>query len=325
MSARRTRRLAFLSLLTPHCFLLFLGRVLGWIWYYLIPIRRSLVRRHIRHALDPASPAETRSIARRMFENLGMNLVELFLIDPANPQKTLGRIERRNMERFDREYAKGKGVLVLTAHFGNWDLLCCSQAMAGIPITIISKTIKPRWLNDYWMRTRRQCGVEILPDRGVRADLLKRLDGGGVVGFVIDQHAPGGFGVVVDFFGRPAYTTPGLAELALDSGAPVVPIFLVRCPGGHHRMEVGRPIPIIHGTTRHETVCKTTQAYNRALEEAVRLHPDHWLWLHRRWKVATEPGEPAFGPPNGVKRLNNSDFLLAFFRSTRYQFALELR
>jgi len=279
----------FFVRLLPLALALFIGKMLGWLWYYVIPIRKTLVKKQIKKALGKDLDASTVSgIARRMFENLGQNFIEFFLFDPAKPAEMTSLVEYKNKEILDAAVAQNKGVLVLTAHFGNWDLLCCSQALAGLPLTIISKNIKPDWLNDYWMNTRKACGVNILPDRDVKQQLLQKLNQGEVIGFVIDQHAPERFGVVVDFFDMPASTTSGFARLAIESGAPVVPVFITRRKNGKHLMEVFDPVEIVEGEDLAETIILTTYAYNKVLEDCIRRNPDHWLWLHRRWKVAEQ-------------------------------------
>ena len=290
MSARPIFRLflAFFRIL-PEPLALFLGRLLGYFWYYFVPIRRAVVQEQLRLALGTErTPDELQHIARGVFVNLTMNLVEFLRLNPEQPECILQKVSRQGMARFETAAAKGRGVLVLTAHFGNWDLLCCSQSLAGHPITILSKQIKPGWLNEYWMSTRSRCGVRILPTHHVRAELLKRLAAGQVIGFVIDQHMPEQRGIASEFFGRPASTTPGLAELSLDSGAPVVPIFIERLKNGCHRMWVEDAIEPFRDGERSECVQRLTDRYNQVLEEAVRHRPDHWLWLHRRWKIASK-------------------------------------
>ncbi len=275
----------FLLRLLPEPLALAIGKTLGLIWHDLIPIRKSLVKRQLSSALGKETSRRERARIRRgVFVNLGMNVVEFLRLDPRHPDDITGKIRREAFENYTRAHARGKGVLVLTAHFGNWDLLCCSQSLMGHPITILSKTIKPAWLNTFWMDSRKRCGIRILPATGVMDTLLEHLSCKETVGFVIDQYIPPRRGIPSEFFGIPAYTTSGLARLALESGAPVVPIFLYREKRGKHRMEVRPPVPLADGKDREECIRRTTDAYNRVLEEAVRKQPDQWLWLHRRWK-----------------------------------------
>jgi len=260
------------------------GWLLGLLWYYIIPIRKKVVLSQMKKALgDVYSPGELNRMARALFINLACNTIEFMRFDPRSPQDALKRIENTGLENHTKAAADGRGVLVLTAHFGNWDLLACAQALWGIPLTIVSKEIHPEWLNDYWMKTRTACGMEILPVRGSRSRLLAALAEGRTVGFVFDQKMNSPQALRLPFFGMDCYTTPGLAELALDSGTPIVPVFIIRLPHGCHRVEIGSPIQVSDTGDRLESLRLTTLACQHALEEMVRRHPEQWLWLHRRW------------------------------------------
>ncbi|RJO74021.1 MAG: hypothetical protein C4523_01275 [Myxococcales bacterium] len=261
-----------------------LGRWLGRLVYYFLPIRRQTVVRQLGESLgDAHSPTEIRRLARGVYEHLGMNLVEFLRLDASRPE-TLPPIRIDGLERIRKAAEQGRGVLALTAHFGNWDLLCCSQSLAGWRLAILSKTVKPAWLNNYWMTSRERFGLRILPGRGVKVDLLAHLAAGGVVGFVLDQHHRGPGAAAVEFFGKPAWTTTGLAALALDSGAPVVPVFIHREADGSHVLEVGESVETIGADSREATLAALTARYVTEVERAVRRHPEQWLWLHRRWK-----------------------------------------
>ena len=229
---------------------------------------------------------EIEAIVSGVFQNIALNVIEFLRLDPKRADEISKNIEVVGLESYEATREKGRGVLILTGHFGNWDLLCVSQAAAGRPMTIISKKLKPAWLNDDWMKTRSAYGVEILPERGVFSTLIERLHQGKTIGFVIDQHLPQKKGgILVPFFGRDAWTTPGLARLAMRSGAPVLPVFMFRMPGGKHRVEIGEEIPIVTGVDDRETEFLTTVAYNRFLEKQILRAPDQWLWLHKRWKI----------------------------------------
>jgi KDO2-lipid IV(A) lauroyltransferase len=259
------------------------GAVLGLAWHWLIPIRRRHVRESLARALG-LDRVTARRVARSVYRNLGINAVE-FLRFPLfrSPASMADFIDTRDLTKIDALLARGRGVLVLTAHFGNWELLAASQALAGYPIAVVTKTMKASRINQFWMEHRAQTGLTLLAASGSGRALIETLKRGACVGFVLDQHTPGG--VVVDFFGRPAATTPGLARLHELSRAPVVPAFLVRTSDTAHRIVVGDEIPFVRAATREATVCTMTQQYTHAIESMVRAHPEQWLWLHRRWKV----------------------------------------
>jgi KDO2-lipid IV(A) lauroyltransferase len=277
---------AFFLRKLPLSLALSLGALLGALWWWFVPIRKKLVISQLTQAFPDRSPEEIRDIARKVGASLGMNLVEFLRLDPRKPASILRQIDKENFHLFEEAAAKRKGVLVLTAHFGNWDLLVCSQSLDGHPIHIVSKQIKPEGLNRFWMESREACGVRILPDRGVRGQLLAALKDGGIVGFVLDQHAPTRLAVRTRFFDREVATSRGFAELALDSGAPIVPAFLVRNKQGRHTLHILPPVEVPGGLEREQAIARISQDCTTIIEQMISAHPEQWLWLHRRWKLS---------------------------------------
>lgn len=259
------------------------GVFLGWLAFSLLRIRRGVVLENIERSLGLQASA-ARALAARVYRHLGTGAVELLRapdMSPAGARQLMGDDGLRRMESL---VLQGKGVLVLTAHLGHWDLLACAAARAGLPLSIVTRRIKSRWLDRLWARLRESCGVRLLPDHGSAGRIISRLRKGEVVGFVLDQHQPGG--LAVPFFGRPAATSTSLARLAHATGSPVVAAFLIRQPDGGYRLEVSDPLFAAAGEEgQGKDPAQATRLYTRTLEEAVRKWPDQWLWLHRRWKI----------------------------------------
>ena len=182
-------------------------------------------------------------------------------------------------------------MLVLIAHFGNYPLLALEvPKLFGYPLSAIAKPLKNKALNELWWEMQRQAGVNGIPARNAYRASVRALRNHELVGFMIDQNRPHPQGVFVDFFGRPASTTPGLAFMSAQTQAPVVPVFMRRLPDGRHRVEalaVLEPPP----DRQPETILAHTARYTRILEDEIRLDPAQWLWLHKRWK--TRPPAPA--------------------------------
>jgi len=120
--------------------------------------------------------------------------------------------------------------------------------------------------------------------------MLRALKDNGTVGLLIDQNWNRREGVFVEFFGRPACTTDGLALLALHTGAPVIPAFMVRKPNGHYRLVIGEEVPLVDTGDRKTDAIVNTQNFTRVIEALVRQYPDQWLWVHRRWQTQPQPG-----------------------------------
>ena len=162
-----------------------------------------------------------------------------------------------------------------------------------MPLTAITRALRGR-LNQQILAARHEGGLRELPDKGSTGAALRLLRRGETLAVVVDQNMRPSRGIFVDFFGEPACTTPAAAVLALRAGAPLLAAFPVRGPDGTHLVRVEGPFAAPPGARGRSAVQALTQEVTRAVERAVREHPDHWFWVHRRWK--TRPKE-ALSPP----------------------------
>jgi Kdo2-lipid IVA lauroyltransferase/acyltransferase len=205
------------------------------------------------------------------------------------PERTrtelLGTVSTAGVEAYDRAVAAGQGAIVATAHLGNWDLAACAQALAGRKLTLLSRSLTNRGLDQYWMERRGGLGLEIVEENTRLEALAAVVRRGGTLVLLIDQATPPEQGgVPLDFLGRPAWTTRLPALLALRTGAPLFPVF-VDSAAGRHVVRVEEPVrpPEGEGTVADRALAMT-RALNARLEARVRAAPEQWLWLHRRWK-----------------------------------------
>lgn len=251
------------------------GAGLGWIWYALLPIRRSVARRNVAAALG-LPPVEVEAVVRAMYLNLGRSAAELLCLASA-----VEATEVEGEEHLRAALAGGRGVLLLSAHLGNWEVLVRAAMRTGAPTHVVTKRLHSAWAERLWRRARRG-GAKLLFERHAGRAIVRALAAGEIVAFVLDQHAPEPSALRLPFLGRPAATSTGLARLALKSGAPVVPIFTHRRPDGTHAIRIG-PALSVQGDV-DEPVEALTRACLAEVEAAVRAHPEQWLWIHRRWK-----------------------------------------
>jgi len=262
------------------------GRRLGDLLWWVLPRRRAVALDNLQRSFgSEQSPKEIRCLGRRSFQNVGMNLVEAcrYFLRPTHVMLSRVRVEGR--EHLQAAAAQGRGVLVLTAHFGNWELLAGAHALSGMPLSIVTRPLDHPLLDDLTARFRRRSGAELIVKRQAVREVLTALKRQRMVGILLDQNATRAEGVFVPFFGSPASTSRGLALLALRTGAPVVPIFLRREPGGRHCMEMGAAVP----PPEDGLVATYTATFNRVLEATIRRSPEQWLWMHDRWR--TRPRE----------------------------------
>jgi KDO2-lipid IV(A) lauroyltransferase len=262
----------------------------GKAFYYLLPLRRSTAMANLRRVFgDVLSEDEIRRLAQAYFGHFlrfGWEFVRLPFMS-AERRKTYIRVE--NTESPIRAHAQGKGLLLLTGHFGNWEVATVAS-IAQFPqyrnlFHFVRRPLKPRWLNDFITRRTRRAGFGTLGKKGSLDSMIELLGQGAIIVFIMDQHAGKPNGITVDFCGHPAGTFKSLALLALSTGAPVIPTFSWREPDGTHVLRFEDPLPLIECEDAGEAIRRNTRAYNTALERMLFRHPEQWIWMHRRWKV----------------------------------------
>lgn len=265
------------------------GRRLGDVLWWALPRRRAVALDNLERSFrGERSPAELRRLGRRSFQHVGMNVVEVcrYFLRPTHVMLSRVRVEGR--EQLEAAAAHGRGVLILTAHFGNWELLAAAHGLIGLPLSIVTRPLDHPLLDDLAARFRRRSGAELIVKRQAVREVLAALRRKRMVGILLDQNATRAEGVFVPFFGSLACTSKGLALLALRTGAPVVPVFLRREPDGRHCMDVGAALP----SPEDGLVTTYTTTFNRVLEAAIRRAPEQWLWMHDRWRTRPREAVP---------------------------------
>ena len=266
------------------------GRRLGDVLWWVLPGRRAMALDNLQRSFGgERSPAEIRRLARRSFQHIGMNLVEVcrYFLRPTHVM--LSRVRMEGREHLQAAASHGRGVLILTAHFGNWELLAAAHGLSGLPLSIVTRPLDHPLLDDLAARFRCRSGAELIVKRQAVREVLTALKRQRMVGILLDQNATRAEGVFVPFFGFPASTSKGLALLALRTGAPVVPVFLRREPDGGHCMDVGAALP----PPEDGQVSTYTSTFNRVLEATIRRAPEQWLWMHDRWRTRPREAVPS--------------------------------
>jgi KDO2-lipid IV(A) lauroyltransferase len=260
------------------------GRGLGWIYGSLIRYHRQDAITALRRSLPEKTESERRRILKTMYRNLGMNIVEEFRMQHISEEDLKRCITWEGDQHARDVLTAGKGVIVLSAHLGNWDILCTMAPKFNFPATIITKKIKNKALNQFWMEARSRFGLKFVPAHNSYRQCLAALRKNEIVGFILDQNMIRTEGIFVDFFGKLACTSPGLAYMSAQSGAAVVPTFITRGKNGTHTVRMFPAIPP-PPDRKPETISDYTRRYTKIIEEAVREHPDQWIWIHRRWRT----------------------------------------
>lgn len=247
-----------------------LGAALG-VLAWLLGIRRSVALDGLARAFPERSDSGRRRLARAAYAQLGRSLAEILA--------GAGEVRFEGWEIYQRAHAEGSGLVVAIAHYGNFELMARAASQRGAPVTLIGRRLSGAF--NRWLVEGR--GIRTLPDRGSSALALAALRRGEALAIAIDQNMRPSRGIFVEFFGEQASTTPAAAVYALRSGAPLIAAFPVRQPDGSHVVWMRGPFTTAQ--RGHAAVVDLTQQLTLAVEQAVREHPDHWFWVHRRWKT----------------------------------------
>lgn len=261
--------------------------------YLVLGRLRRVGERNLALALPELPIKERTRILRRVFRNLGWQLVEFCRMPRYTVRNTQGWIRTEGLEHFLAAQARGRGVLVLTGHLGAWELSSFYHSLMGHPMGMVIRRLDNRRLDEYVNGIRCLHGNRVLHKDDFARGLLTAMHEGGAVGILMDTNMTPPQGEFVKFFGIDACTASGLARVALKTGAAVLPGFMLWEPA--EKKYVLRFGPQIHlSETGHtETdVLAATQKCNDVLESWIRSYPDQWLWIHRRWKTRP-PGEPS--------------------------------
>jgi len=269
----------------PHSWGIRLGGWLGGVAYLLLARERRLALEHLKIAFpgDEAS-AERKRIARACFQNLGRNGVEV--VNLSRIRKDLDRrVTIVGREHLDAALSRGKGVVWITGHLGNWELMACAMASAGYPVNVVARQVYDGRLNRLLLRYREEASVRVIlrdsPSAG--RQILQTLKRGELLGMLIDQDTKVK-GVMADFFGRKANTPSGAAALAVRRSVPVVAGFIHRISEVKHQIEILPAIEVRSTGDPQQDLVVNTKRFNAIIEEQIRRHPEQWVWFHRRWR-----------------------------------------
>ncbi|MDY0108348.1 MAG: lysophospholipid acyltransferase family protein [Candidatus Krumholzibacteria bacterium] len=281
------RALARLAQALPESRVESVGRQLGRCWFHLVRYRRRQALAGLRLAFGGRlDEAALHRLCRENFEHYGVVLVEFLRLPRLSDRALQDRYTINGLEYAARARARGKGLIIVTAHIGNWEYLAAAQASWGLDMLVITRRAHQPGVDRYWQRVRRARGVRFVDAYRSLGEVLRHLRRGGTVAMSIDQHEGGTTGVRVPFFGREAGTVKAPALLAARTGCPVILLLSWRGADGRQHAVFSEEIPLAADADLSVVVDRTTRRYNALLEEFILAHPSQWAWVHRRWKPA---------------------------------------
>ena len=281
------RGLGALLYILPRTWLLGLGRGLGNLAFILIPKHREETIRNLTTALGSEKSTELiRKIARNVFKNLAQTALEVLQFPKWKNYSLDQMIDFGDApEKYRALLAEGKGLITITSHIGNWELLGGIPAMKGFKSKAIARRLRDPHFQNWVEGLRRSIGVDLIYRDDSPRKIFQCLKNGEALGLLPDQDISGLKGVFVNFFGKPAHTSIAPVKLALTTGAPIACVFLIRLPKNRYKIIFKNVIRPKVETSEPEALQKYTELWMKDVEDVIREYPDQWGWMHNRWKT----------------------------------------
>jgi len=272
------------------------GAWIGDLLYRFDAAHRAVALTNLQIAFPDKSESERRRILRDSCRNLGRVGAEICHLSQLTRDNLSRYVEFENERAWDAviEDIGQRGGLILTGHVGNWEMLAYIHGLLGHPISLVHRPMRNPLVDRGVIRLRGGAGTRSLLKRAAAKEVIRTIRNKGIVAIPIDQNQSAGLGVFVDFFGKPACTTFGLARLAKLTRAAVYPVFLARRgDSDRHVVEVKPAIEWIDSGNLDRDIVVNTQRYSDAFEAHLRRYPEQWIWFHKRWRTRPQ-GEPQF-------------------------------
>jgi len=273
--------------LIPRKVCLFLGKILGFLCFYLDNKRKKIALSNLSLAFPGKSHEFRKKIALESFMNFGMILFDLIKILTMKSDKLRSLFEIEGEENIVKALSRDKGALLFTAHFGNWEVAPRIISNFG-KLNVIARPLDNPLLEKELLKFRKKLGSEVIYKKEASRKVLLALKNKEMVAILIDQNVLRSEGVFVDFFGKKASTTPSLAAFHLRTGAPIVPVFCLPTSNNKYKIQIGIPLIFPRSKAHDKDILQITQKCTKIIEHEIEKNPSFWLWFHRRWKTRPE-------------------------------------
>jgi KDO2-lipid IV(A) lauroyltransferase len=269
-----------------------LAGCLAFAVYWCFGRLRRVGVRNLQLALPELSSKTRKKILRGVYIHLGWQLVEFCRMMRYTAENTRDWMRTEGLEHYLAAQARGKGVLIITGHLGAWELSSFYHSLMGHPMGMIIRNLDNRRLDEYVNGIRCLHGNFVISKDDFGRGLLKAIHAGGAVGILMDTNMTPPQGEFVPFFGINACTGTGLAHIARQTGAAVLPGFMFWEPAERrYVLRFGPEVEMPRTANRAADILEGTRRSTAVIESWIRRYPDQWLWIHRRWKTRP-PGEP---------------------------------
>jgi len=254
--------------------------------FYRLSFKNRLITLHnLQRSFPEKNLKEIIRIAKGVYRHFAIVAAEFFDMPYINKENIHKWVEIEGLENYQEAIARGKGVLSIVAHFGNWELMTIAVPICLKPMYIVYRPLDNPVIDNMVEYVRTMNGNVLIPKGGSGKRVIELLKENQAIGILSDQNVAKSEGVFVDFFGRPACTGVGLAVMAMRSGAPVVPAFMARQKSGRYKFILKPAMEAVCTDDYEADLQVNTQRFTKIVEEIVREYPDQWFWFHQRWKT----------------------------------------
>ena len=268
-----------------------LGQTLGLAFYYLDKKHRLIALANLKIAFGKQlPPSELKRIARNSFMHFGKTLMDIIKLPQLKEEKINTLINVEGEENLLKALREKKGVLPFSAHYGSWEIAMSFFTTKG-KLSGVARALDNKLLEKELLKLRTSHGSRIIYKHQAAKKILRSLQAGEMVAFLIDQNVLRKQAVFVDFFGKKAATTPSLASFSLKTKSPLIPVFCYPTSSHAYHIKIFSPLSITLEGNYNQDVLKITQICTKIIENQIRKNPDYWLWFHNRWKTRPEEEE----------------------------------
>ncbi len=274
--------LSFPLSLLPYKIALKVGEILGLLVFYIWGSRRRIAVENIEKSAVGSQQSAV-GIARETFKNLGKSLVEIVKIYYGFGRGIIDNVEVRGVENYREAKSKNRGIIFITGHCGNWELMAVTFGVKVDNVSGVARAQNNPYLNSIVEKIRAKYGNRVIYKKGALKGILSEFKKNRGVGILMDQAVFKDEGYIIDFLGRPAWTTRMPALMARKTGAAVVPIFINR-DNDKHVINIYPPVDLSADEDAGKAVIEDTKRFSGFIENYIMQHPTEWLWIHKRWK-----------------------------------------
>lgn len=272
--------------LLPYTLSLKIGEGMGAALYYLWTRRRLIAIENLRSAVSRGAvkiDSVPETVIKQNFRNMGKSFVEIVKIYFGLGKKIFEHVEIRGVENYRKARSKGKGVIAITGHCGNWELNGLASSMHLTRVNVVARSLNNSYLNELMEKTRKKYGNTVIYKKGALKKILSALKRNEAVVILMDQSVIRSEAVVADFLGKKDHIMKTPAIIARKTGSSVLPVFIRRVGGGH-LIEIEDEIELDKAEDYEQAVYNDTIRFSGRIENYIKNNPTEWLWIHRRWK-----------------------------------------